>query len=61
MGSNGLTCDPFYDEGYEAFFEDGCDLAPPYPEGSDGRYGYVRGWKAAEKEFELHIGDLNDP
>lgn len=52
-----ITDDPFYQEGYEAFFEDGCDCVPPYPEGSDGEHGYVLGWKAAQKEYELKQGD----
>ena len=60
MGSNGLNSDPIYDEGYEAFFEGGCDCVPPYPEGSDGELGFIQGWKTAEKEFELQTGDSHE-
>lgn len=56
-GRREQRCDPFYQEGYEAFFEGPADYICPYPEGSDGEYGYRKGWRAAEKEYELKQGD----
>jgi len=51
--------DPFWMEGWLDFHESGVELVNPYPEGSDGWEGYRRGWKAAEKCFELKTGDDN--
>lgn len=44
------TPDPFWQEGYEAFF-DGLGLEEcPYGEGTDGEFGWKHGWRDADKE-----------
>ena len=41
--------DCFFEEGKEAFRE-GCDLEGcPYDEGTDGEFGWKRGWRFADK------------
>lgn len=42
--------DCFYDEGYQAYF-DGADKSDcPYDDGTDGQFGWIKGWIAADEE-----------
>lgn len=50
-----MNKDPFYKEGYEDYLN-GADLKDcPYLDGTDGEYGWVKGWKAAEKEEKRNL------
>lgn len=50
-----LPEDPFFAEGYESYHE-GADITDcSYPEGSDGEYGWKKGWRFADKEDEYEV------
>ena len=50
-----LPEDPFFVEGYEDY-HDCSDMEDcPYPEGSDGEFGWKKGWRFADKENEHEV------
>jgi len=49
LKKNRKYVDCFYQEGYNDYL-DGAERESPYPEGTDGEYGWNRGWDAGRME-----------
>ena len=44
--------DCFYQQGMDDYFDGDAEQDCPYPEGTDGQWGWLKGWKAAEQAVE---------
>jgi len=41
--------DPFYCEGYDAYYDGADEQDCPYDEGTDGQDGWLKGWREANR------------